>query len=177
MAGIKAFTLLTTRRQNIFAASTVPDRAMPRPTEEQALEMIRAVAGPGVWLDTEQEPNELVVIIRSVRCMPIALAVLGSAIRAEVELRQLRGQLTWSKDHSPDHPFADSFSALDIAMENLSAVGLSQWQRLAVFPSNTSIPHQILAGWLRIQDEELESHLVACAGLGLISRRRGSLSS
>ncbi|MGI9002141.1 MAG: NB-ARC domain-containing protein [Pseudonocardia sp.] len=128
--------LYTTRDPQILTA--VGARSHPVDVLEPAA--ARALAAGVVGVEAERLPADADSAIEAVGRVALAVALLAAAVRGGRSWPQVAADLARDTDVFGDHPYANTFKAMQIACAELSGDLVAALFSLAVFPPDIQIP-------------------------------------
>jgi WD40 repeat protein len=106
---------------------------LPRPAARQLLANLSGT--PIELLSAEVER-----VLETTGGVPLALALVATAVRSGTTWEAITAELTQSTETFLDHPYADTFNALQVATVALPKGLADQYLSLAVYPKDTRIP-------------------------------------
>ena len=159
-AGSAGSLLVTTRHPAILRPHHIPCVPVKQLTETAALQFLAAQAD----CPRDELPPEVGQAIEAVGRGPLALAVLGGAIRGGMGWNELADRLASLRDAYGDHPYANEFKAFQLGLERLDTGQLRRARSLAVFPEDVDVPHETLARYWGVTLTEASTYLADLGG-------------
>ena len=136
VAGPYGRILYTTRDPQILTAV----RARPQRVDVLSPAAARAVAAAILDLDPDQIPLAAQAAFAEVGQVALGVALLAAAVRGGGSWDQVAAALRRDTDIFGDHPYANTFKAMQIAVTHLPTDLTQALLSLAVFPPDTPIP-------------------------------------
>ena len=136
VTGLRGRVLYTSRAPQVLAAVG----ARLYPVDVLAPAAARAVAAGVLDVGVDQLPPEVDPTVASVGRVALAVALLAAAVRGGRSWSQVATDLARDADVFGDHPYANTFKAIEIAVSALPRELIEAWLTLAVFPPDTLIP-------------------------------------
>jgi WD40 repeat protein len=132
----------------------------------------RQLAGRVARVPVADLPPVVDRVIAGTGRVPLAVALVAAAVRGGADWSGVAAEMDRGATNFLDHPYANTFKALQVAIHALPADLAAAWQSLAVFPPDTRVPRTAVArywrrlhGWSR---EETERQLVRLAAAKLV---------
>ena len=118
-------------------------------------------------------PGEADRVLAATGRVALAVALVGAAVRSGASWPQVAGELDRGADTFLDHPYANTFKALQAATAALDPGLASAYTSLAVYPPDTRVPVAAVARyWGRLRGRspgQVHADLRALADRGLLS--------
>jgi WD40 repeat protein len=162
-------TLYTTRDQAVLEAIGARVERVDALPVAAARELLAAVAGTAA----ERLPPDADRVIAATDRVALALALVGAAAAHGRSWAEIAEELALESDTFLDHPYANTFKALQVGVSALGPELARAYPTLAVFPGDTRIPHTAVARyWAHLWDAsagDARATLEALAERGLLT--------
>jgi WD40 repeat protein len=106
---------------------------LPKPA---ALQLLANLSGTPI----ELLPADVERVLETTGGVPLALALVAAAVRSGITWEAVTAELRQSTETFLDHPYADTFNALQVAIAALPKRVADPYLSLAVYPKDTRIP-------------------------------------
>jgi WD40 repeat protein len=176
VTGAQSRVLYTTRDETVLDAVGASRQTVQALPHDEARAMLTELCGT----PSGELPENLDEIVETTGRIPLALALVAAAVRAgvawPVALNELkRGEATFA-----EHPYADTFKALQVATRALPEHLTDAYFSLAVFPRDTRTPVTSVARYWRqtqgIGSEDTAANLRELAGRHLLELDEGAIA-
>jgi hypothetical protein len=168
--GPRGRVLYTTRDERVLHAVHAEVQRVDVLPDAAARQLLSAMTGTAV----DALPPETDEVLRATGRVALALALVGAAVgRGGRSWRHAAEELKQGTDTFLDHPYANTFKAMQVAVGALDDDLAHAYESLAVYPEDTHVPLAAVArywSWLWGADVEwTRSQLAVLAGRGLLS--------
>ena len=137
VTGPRSRVLFTTRDPAVLAAVGAVAKRVGVLSPRDARQLLVRIAGlPSSALPTEEADRVLAATGR----VALAVALVGAAVRGGATWRQVADELDRGEDTFLDHPYANTFKALQAATGVLDPGLAFAYTSLAVYPPDTRVP-------------------------------------
>jgi hypothetical protein len=141
VTGPQGRVLYTTRNTAVLTACA----ATPHQVDVLSAAQARAVAATVLETPSGQVPTAADRAFEAVGQVALAVALLAAAVREGRSWEQVADELTWHGSTYGEHPYANAFKAMQIAVAALAPELATALFGLAVFPRDTQIPITAIA--------------------------------
>ncbi len=171
-AGPRGRVLYTTRDPAVLRAvgaeAHIVD-ALPLDAARQLLARLTRV---------EALPVEADRILRATGCVALALALVGAAIgNGGRSWKQVAQELDGEGERFLDHPYANTFKAIQVGVAALDHDDAEAYRSLAVYPEDTLVPTaavtRLWSHLFELSPEQTRARLQSLAARGLLTLERG----
>jgi WD40 repeat protein len=129
--------LYTTRDPNVLEGVGADVQRVGGLPDRAARELLVAVSGAPL----DAWPEEIDRILMATGCVALALALAGATIRRGGQTwRDVAGELERAGETFLDHPYADTFKAMQVGVGALDERLAAAYGSLAAFPEDTRVP-------------------------------------
>lgn len=138
--------LFTTRDADILADIGAQSQAVDALDSAASLAFLELAVGP---LGPDERPLAERVVAQTGGVM-LALSLVAAMVRAGRGWSEVATGLESLVEVFADHPYADVFKSMRLAVDSLPSEDALRYRRLAVFPEDTSVPEQTIARHWRV---------------------------
>ena len=136
VTGPRGRVLYTTRDPAVLAAAGAVAERVDVLSLPDARQLLARIAGP----PEDALPPEADRVLAATGRVALAVALAGASVRGEATWPQLAGELDRGADTFLDHPYANTFKALQAATASLDPGLALAYISLAVYPPDTRVP-------------------------------------
>jgi WD40 repeat protein len=133
--GPRSRVLYTSRDPRVLAAVHAAVRQVEVLPEESARQLLARISGTPL----DALPVQAARVVAATGRVPLALALVGAAVRGGMSWPGLAAALERGTDTFLDHPYANTFKAMQVATAALPADLRAAYVSLAVYPSDTAV--------------------------------------
>ncbi|GIF18044.1 WD40 repeat protein [Actinoplanes tereljensis] len=141
VTGPRGRILFTSRDDGVLAAVQADVTQLGLLPEGAARQLLAAISGTPIG-ELPDDVNQVVVATGRVA---LALALAAAAVRGGMSWTQVAAGLKIGTDTFLDHPYANTFKAMQVATAALSPLLRDAYVSLAVYPPDTGIPVEVIA--------------------------------
>ena len=161
VGGPSGRVLYTTRDASILRHVGADALTVDVLSAEAATEFLRQAAEPGA----SDEPALVEQAIAETGTSILALSLVAAVVRGGRGWAYVTGQLRSLARVFRDHPYADVFKSMRLAVLTLDPADADRYRLLGVFPEDTTVPQQTIARLWDVDDAGPTLAALAAAGL------------
>ncbi|GIF21568.1 WD40 repeat protein [Actinoplanes tereljensis] len=162
--GPQGRVLYTSRDERVLGGVGARVQQVEVLPEAAARQLLARISGTTV----DALPLEAGPVMTATGRVPLALALVGAAIRGGMSWPRLAAELQRGKETFLDHPYANTFKAMQVATAALSAPLRDAYINLAVYPPDTAIPIQAITSFWGGTPDAVRADLNALAQAELL---------
>ncbi len=168
VAGPGSRVLYTTRYAAVLGNADVREIGVFE--ADSARELLAHIGG----IKVSDLPADADRIRAATGCVPLALALAGAAVgRGARSWAEVADELEAAGQTFLDHPYANTFKALQVSLSGLSSELRAAYESLAVYPQDTRVPRSAIELWwahnLRLEGERTRAYLLELHAARLLS--------
>lgn len=145
-----------------------------------SLTAAKTLAASVIVISVERLPVAADRALAATGRVPMAVALVAAAVRGGIGWTQALARLDAGSEVFLDHPFANTFKAMHVAISSLPSRLRTAYLSLAVYPRDTEIPVAAVARYWQqqrgISVYDATRELQSFAGAGLVRLAEGSVS-
>jgi WD40 repeat protein len=144
--GPRGRVLYTSRDPQVLAAVQAVVRQVEVLPDLAARQLLARISGTAV----DALPVEADRVMVATGRVPLALALVGAAVQGGMSWQRLAAELNRGTDTFLDHPYANTFKAMQVATAALTGQLRAAYVSLAVYPPDTAVPvPAVTRFWMR----------------------------